>query len=212
MKKIFFLCLSVYCAIAGASAQNANRRGFFVEAAIGGSVGNTPLSGVSVENSDIIGHYAGGSVISFAFGPRFRTSTHTAFEFRIEAQSNASAIAQTVVFKAMPGIRITTGELFGNVSMFINADVGFAVADSGIPASSELDRISADGSVARWTMFNALASIGVAYEIGLGLNISTHFYGGLVWDAQFMYKQIRDFNDYENLHYGMAGLRLGYCF
>ena len=210
MKKVFLLLLAL-CAIAGVSAQNANRKGFFIEAAVGGSVGNPPLSGLSMDKGVLNGHYTGGTVVNFAFGPRFRTGSHTAFDFRIEAQANTARITQSLVLKAMPGMRITTGELFGNISMYISANIGFAIADSGC-ADLYSDFIPNDGTEATWDLFSSDPSFGAGYSLGLGLNITTHFYGGFVWDAQYMIHQTRDNLTWTNLHYGMAGLRLGYRF
>ncbi len=212
MKKLLLMILAL-CAMAGAQAQNANRKGFFIEAAIGGSIGNPPLSGLSMQNNELMAHYTGGTVVNVAFGPRFTTGEHTAFDFRLEAQANTANITQSLVLKAMPGIRITTGELFGNISMYIAANVGFAAADAGCyDCSQHRDCVPDDGSILQWEAFADAPSFGAAYSLGLGLNITTHFYGGFVWDAQYMFHQTRDNLTWENLHYGMAGLRLGYRF
>lgn len=212
MKKLLLTLLAL-CAIVGASAQNANRKGFFVEVGVGGSVGDTPLMGLSMQGQDLLAHYAGGTVLNLAFGPRFRTGEYTAFDFRVEAQSNTSKITKSLVLKAMPGIRITTGELFGNVSMYIALNVGGAMADSGcIYMYWEDEFISNDGTIYEPGLYSDAISPGVAYSVGFGLNITTHFYGGFLWDAQYMINSTRDNLTRTNLHYGMAGLRLGYRF
>ena len=211
MKKVLLMLL-VLCAFAGVSAQNANRKGFFIEAAVGGSVGTPPVGGLSIQDGQLMAHYYGGTMLNLAFGPRFRTGSHTAFDFRIEAQANTARITQSLVLKAMPGMRITTGELFGNISMYISANIGFAAADSGCSRFRNGDFVPDDGTIADWNLWEDAPSFGAAYAIGIGLNITTHFYGGFIWDAQYMIHQTRDAITWENLHYGMAGLRLGYRF
>lgn len=208
MKRFLLLLLAV-CALTVASAQNANRKGFFIEAAVGGSIGDTPRTGLSMDGNTLMAHTTGGAVVNLALGPRFRTGEHTAFDFRIEAQANTARITQTLVLKAMPGMRITTGELFGNMSLYVSANVGFAVADSGEPSYDQA--IPNDGTVVQWDVFSNAPSFGAAYAVGVGLNITTHFYAGVLWDAQYMIKQIR-IEEHKNLHYGMAGLRVGYRF
>ena len=208
MKRFLLLFLAV-CALTAVSAQNANRKGFFIEAAVGGSIGDTPRTGLSRDGNTLMAHTTGGTVVNLAFGPRFRTGEHTAFDFRVEAQANTARITQTLVLKAMPGMRITTGELFGNMSLYISANVGFAVADSGEMGFDQ--SIPNDGTVAEGVIFDERVSFGAAYAIGAGLNITTHFYAGLLWDAQYMFKQVRIYEP-ENLHYGMVGVRVGYRF
>ncbi len=219
MKKILLLSLLAICTVVGASAQNANRSGIFFEAAGGGSIGNGPLIGLSMDGPNLMGYYAGGAVLNLAVGAQFRISDHNAIGFRAEAQSNVSHFTQSLVLKAMPGLRITTDELFANISMYINVNAGLAVADLGKPdficdqyyGWSEHSAVPGDGSVVKWNSIKD-ASLGVAYEIGVGLNITSRFYGGLVWDAQIMFDQTRDLDSTGILHYGMAGIRLGYRF
>ncbi len=218
MKKILLLSLLAICTVVGASAQNANRSGIFIEAAGGGSIGNGPLIGLSMDGPNLMGYYAGGAVLNLAVGAQFRISDHNAIGFRAEAQSNVSHFTQSLVLKAMPGLRISTDELFANISMYINVNAGLAVADSGKPdftyyddRESEHYVVPGDGSVVKWDSIKD-ASLGVAYEIGVGLNITSRFYGGLVWDAQIMFDQTRDLDPTGILHYGMAGIRLGYRF
>ena len=209
MKKVLLMLL-VLCAFAGASAQNANRKGFFIEAAVGGSVGTPPVGGLSIQDGQLMAHYYGGAMLNLAFGPRFRTGDHTAFDFRISAQANASGLAgaQTLVVKAMPGIRISTGEIFRNMSLYFGANVGGALANRG----SSWNVVPADGEVMHWSLFDEDVSGGVGYEVSFGVNVTTHLYAGFVWSAQYMFSQMRNPFDSENLHYGMAAFRLGYRF
>lgn len=51
MKRIFMLFMSVIMVGFFASAQNANRKGLFLEAGIGGLIGNTPRTTLSVNNN-----------------------------------------------------------------------------------------------------------------------------------------------------------------
>lgn len=155
-------------------------------------------------------HYYGGTMLNLAFGPRFRTGDHTAFDFRISAQANASGLAgaQTLVVKAMPGIRITTGEIFRNMSLYFGANVGGALANRG----SSWNSVPADGEVMHWSLFGEDCAGGVGYEVSFGVNVTTHLYAGFVWSAQYMFSQMRNPFDSENLHYGMAAFRLGYRF
>ncbi len=207
--------LLALCAIVGAQAQNANRKGFFVEAAIGGSIGPLPVAGLSIENDKLIAHYAGGAMLNIAFGPRFRTGDHTAFEFRVEAQASTSLIPQSLVLKAMPGIRVTTGEVFRNMSVYFNANLGGAIADSGIvpySISYITTIVPSNGEIMHWDLYGVRPSLGIAYEVSTGLNVTTHLYAGVVWSAQYMFLQIHNALDRESLHQGMAAFRVGYRF
>lgn len=207
MKKVI-LALLCLIAVLGVSAQNANRTGFFIEAGIGGTTGSTPRIGLSNDNGTVMARYAGGTSFNFNFGQRIRTSTHMAVEFRFGLQAPIDYVTTVPTGKILFGLRYTSSELFGNMSIYANAAVGGAIGASyvwgdGVPTGPDL---------VKFDFSNANdASFGAGYLLGVGLNITTHFYAGFVWDAQYMIKQCRKHQE-DNLNWGMAGLQIGYRF
>ncbi len=208
MKKLIIAFLALIACL-GVSAQNANRGGFFIEAGIGGTTGTTPRTAISMDGSNIMAKFAGGAAFNVHFGFRTKTSDHCAFDLRFGAMAPFSAVSSTPVFKLMPGLRYTSGEIFGNMSIYATAAVGGAVSfkyelPNGTP-------IPDDGSEYKFGFDDGDACFGVSYTIAVGMNITNHFYAGPVWDAQYMIHQTR-LEPEQNLHWGMFGIQLGYRF
>ena len=217
MKKVLLLLIFCVLAATAATAQNANRTGFFIEGAVGGTTGTTPRTSYGLDNGNLTLYHAHSTSVNLTFGFRVRISRYAAYEITAEAQSPVDAIKTQPVFKAMPiSFRFTTPEFWRNYSFYFNFRVGGAVGNKGILRSYSgeglLESSVELGKNNRHDLrFFKEVSGGVAYQIGFGLNITTHFYAGFSWDAQYMFEQYRE-NITENLHWGMAGLRLGYRF
>ena len=205
MKRLIFALLTMLT-IAGAMAQNANRSGFFIEAGIGGTTGTTPRVAIIHENGEVLAKFAGGPAFDFLLGYRIKTSSHWAFDVRIGGMASFNGITSPV-FRAMPGMRYTSNELFGNVSLYCTMAVGFGFGFRNtlynviLPENGEY-KFKVDGDL----------TFGVPYMLAVGLNITNHFYVGAVWDSQYIINTIRTNRSGENLHWGMAGLQLGYRF
>lgn len=208
MKKVLIACLMVAFGFAAAWSQNANRKGFFLEGSIGGTTGTTPRVAVSFDNNTLLAHQAGGAAVSFGLGERYPISNYAAFEWAIEAMAPTGYISTSPVVRAhILGFRFYTNDFFGNMSGYFNFRLGVAGASKG--EMSDID--PRNGEKIDLKVGDSGFTGGVAYSIGAGVNITTHFYAGFVWDAQYMFKQIR-VRKPENLHWGMAALRLGYRF
>lgn len=210
MKKILIACLMIALGFAAAWSQNANRKGFFLEGSIGGTIGTTPRVAVSLENNTFFAYQAGGAAVSFGLGQRYPISNYTAFEWAIEAMAPTGYLTTSPVLRAhILGFRIYTNDFFGNMSAYFNLRLGAAGASKGRLSRYHNGPQKIDLKVGEYS--DSGFTGGVAYSIGAGVNITTHFYAGFVWDAQYMFQQIRVIKP-ENLHWGMAALRLGYRF
>lgn len=203
-------------AATAALAQNANRGGFFIEAAVGGTTGSTPRTSYGIQNGNLTVYHARGTSFNIALGGRARISSYAAYEFAIEVQSPTDAIKTQPVAKAYPiAFRFTTPEFYRNFSFYINFRLGGAIGSKGTikgwdPWEGDNPEFLQPGSSDRdFALFEDVCG-GAAYEIGFGVNITNHFYAGFTWDAQYMFNQYR--NVKADLHWGMAGLRLGYRF
>ena len=222
MKKVLLLLIFCVLAATAATAQNANRTGFFIEGAVGGTTGTTPRTSYGLDNGNLTLYHAHGTSVNLTFGFRVRISRYAAYEVTVEAQSPVDAIKTQPVFKAMPiSFRFTTPEFWRNYSFYFNFRVGGALGNKGLileptPWYSDYNHTNYNYITLGKDSHNDVSSFeevcgGVAYQIGFGLNITTHFYAGFSWDAQYMFNQYRN-TKAESLHWGMAGLRLGYRF
>lgn len=211
------LAIVLFCALcvltpSTLKAQNANRSGFFLEAAVGGTIGDTPrVAATFSENHDFSFTYAGGTAWNFAFGQRIRTSNHFAYEVKAEVQSTTSHLMQAMTFKLYPlGLRYTSLEFWRNLSFYVTGDLGGAIGSKGIRLSGNGWHDTIDvGETKTIRTFDPLCG-GVAYAIGIGVNLTNHFNAGVIFDSQFMFRQCR-FEE-SNLNWGIVGLKLGYIF
>lgn len=209
MKKLLFALVAVLAAF-GATAQNANRTGFFVEAAIGGTVGSTPRVAAELQGTQLMAYNASGAAFNVAFGPRVRVAKQFAMDLRFVLQAPTSYVTTVPAGKIMTDVRYISKELFGNMSLYGQLGVGGAFSASyyrGIP-----DQLPANGEKKKFTMSDANdVAAGIAYNVAVGLNITSHFYGGLVWDGQYMFNQYQS-EDKTKLNWGLMGLQVGYRF
>ena len=218
MKKVLLILTFCLIAAAAAVAQNANRNGFFMEVAVGGTTGSTPQTSYGILDGNLTVFHAHGTSVNFTLGARRRISSYAAYEFALELQSPTDAFTTQPVAKLMPlSFRFTTPEFWRNFSFYINFRLGGAFGNKGkldyfdayYPDPSDILVLRSDErrDVA---LFEEVAG-GAAYQLGFGVNLSNHFYAGFSWDAQYMFDQYRN-GKAENLHWGMAGLLLGYRF
>lgn len=211
MKKILMTLLIILAAIPAAFAQNANRSGFFLELAGGGITGDSPAIGYSVANNTVNMECAGGAALNLGFGYRLATSRHWAYEFRAEGQTSAKKPDMSLVIKILPaGFRYTSSEIFGNSSIFAHLNVGGAIGAINASYTRTLGTASPNMETQYAKMFDK-GSFGVAYEAGVGINITTHLYAEALWDSQVMLSTYGK-NGNGTLHWGMAGVRIGYRF
>ena len=218
MKKVLLLLTFCLIAAAAAVAQNANRNGCFMEVAVGGTTGTTPQTSYGILNGNLTVFHAHGTSVNFTMGARRRISSYAAYEFALELQSPTDAFKTQPVAKLMPlSFRFTTPEFWRNFSFYINFRLGGAIGNKGKlgymnPYYSGPSYILENGNNERRDvpLFEEVSG-GAAYQLGFGVNLSNHFYVGFSWDAQYMFNQYRN-DKTDNLHWGMAGLLLGYRF
>lgn len=215
-------------------AQNANRSGFFMELGIGGLVGNTPRSSLSIADNIVYYKCVSGAAVDFGMGARFKTSNHWAYEFKAEGQIPLSNPANALVGRLLPvGFRYTSGELWRNYSIFVHLNIGGAITvcngmvgrDNLRMNASEANKISdiilSESSAAEVLYpdtpemkikgYVGLEGYGVAYSAGIGINLTTHLYVEGCFNAQAMFNCFGK-NGKETLNYGIAALILGYRF
>lgn len=223
MKKLIIALMVLLGAVA-AQAQNANRTGFFIEAAIGGTVGDGPRAALSYDGTNLYEYFASGTAFNIAFGPRVQTSNHVSVDLRFEVQAPFSYLKSVPAAKFMPAIHYTSKELFGNMSLYFTIGIGGAVSANYKTMADEDDWygdyfdldpskvLPADGEKKVLSLSNSPeVSFGPSYLINLGLNVTNHFYAGLMWDGQYMFNQ-NGKNGKTTCHWGMTGLQIGYRF
>lgn len=197
--------------IPGALSQNANRKGFFVEAAFGGIVGKTPQVAFSVENNILKAHTLTGTAASLGLGQRFRISRNFAYELVLEFQAPLSAITSQPTVKLMPiSFRYISPELFHNYSLYADVRLGGVF---GFKGDGDLNHITLPDMPKHDISLHSRCEPtgGMAASLGVGVNVTTHFSAGLAWDMQYLIKQFRGL-DRNNCLWGMLGVKLGYRF
>ena len=211
MRKLILTLLLVMTGMTAAWSQSANRSGFFMEAAIGGATGKTPQVAFSVENNILKAHTLTGPVAAFALGPRFRISNYAAYELVLEFQGPLDAIKAQPTAKLMPvAFRFTSPEFYRNYSIYGTIRLGGAV---GFAGDGNLSHITTPDMPKQDISIHSNSSVtgGAVAHLGLGVNVTTHFYAGATWDMQYMFQQYRGYKR-TNCLWGMVGLRLGYRF
>lgn len=222
MKKFLLMLLVLTAAIPGAMAQNANRSGFFLETAVGGITGSTPAIGYSAKDGKVSAYCLSGTAVNFALGFRRATARHWAYEFRMEGQTNTDDFERGLTAKLLPvGFRYTSPELFRNYSLFFHFNVGGAIGAVNVNPEDVLCDSDNSGYDYDQSLTNnsprtdAKAfdniSYGAAYELGIGVNLSIHFYVEALWDSQVMLDTFGK-EGKKALHWGMVGARIGYRF
>lgn len=222
MKKFLLMLLVLMAAIPGAMAQNANRSGFFLEAAVGGTTGSTPAIGYSAKDGKVTAYCLSGTAVNFALGFRRATARHWAYEFRLEGQTSTDDFERGLTAKLLPvGFRYTSPELFRNYSLFFHFNLGGAIGAANVSPEDVLVNSDNGGYDYNQTIninsprkdakaFDNI-SYGAAYELGIGVNLSNHFYVEALWDSQVMIDTFGK-EGQKALHWGMVGARIGYRF
>ena len=187
--KRFLILIILTLSFAGlTSAQNANRSGFLVEVGIGGMVGNTPRSSILITNNVMQYKCASGTAVDLGLGYRFRFKSHWAYELKAEVQTGLSDPVNTLVGRFLPlGFRYTSVEVWRNYSLFVHFNIGGAVSvNRGVIAydNFENDTFYPNTPDRPIKGYVGKEGFGPAYSLGLGANITTHFYAEACWDGQ----------------------------
>ena len=228
MKKIILIICVLLASFIELSAQNANRSGLFIEAGGGYLLGTVPVSKLEWKDNALKILIPDGPDINLAVGYRGATSSVFAWQIKAELSTVPPDFETTMVLAFMPGIRLTTKELFGNTSLYFGLDAGFALGRSSsystrylyFPVNGEeYDEITRGG----------LDSVGMKMGLSVGMNFTSKFYGGFYCDYNLIFDQVNRnsfkdmeihsyfdsneiyFPDNKNL-WGSVGVRLGYRF
>jgi len=210
MKKLVLLFVAALTLSFAAWGQNANRSGIFIEAGVGALAGTTPTYKAEIDHGIVKGYNVGGAGLNLALGYRYATSRFCAVEVKVEGSASPKAISPTLVLGIMPGFRYTTRELFSNMSLFFGLNAGFAMSSdcyiygeiSGDVASKIVD-CDVEGSLPD--------ALGGCYGLTIGINFTSSLYAGLFWDGYILSDKLCG-SDEGMLHWGTAGLRLGFRF
>lgn len=194
-----------------ATAQNANRHGFFLELGVGGIVGSTPRNYISFNQNDIQFKCLSGAAGSFGIGGRIRIGQHWAYEIKADAMIPMNDPIYALVGRGMPiGFRYTSVELWQNYSLYAHFNLGGAiVVNNGYYSSNDVSWIPDPTEIK--LRYNSRESYGVAYSVGVGVNLTTHLYVEGCFNAQAMFG-IQRKNGYGVSNYGMVACAVGYRF
>lgn len=197
MKKLLLLLVCMLMTASGIQAQNANRSGFIVELQGGAAFGEVLYRSFYSEESEK-SMLKGGVVGSLDVGYRWATSGHFAFGAKLGVWSDFAEFGKTLQIRILPGMRWTSKD-FGNKNMsaYISFNTGFALS----PSCYEIP-------------------VFVPLQLGVGVNLSTHFYAGIVFDYSICVFDHVDCKNYNNYHtydilassYPALSIKLGYRF
>ncbi|MDE6548927.1 MAG: hypothetical protein K2L22_08015 [Muribaculaceae bacterium] len=211
MKRYVLLILVAILTSGIATAQNANRSGFFLEAGIGGLIGNTPRNSFSITDNVMYYKCLSGAAADFGLGARARMNNHWAYEFKAEATIPLNNPINALVGRCLPvGFRYTSPEIWRNYSLYTHFNVGGAiVVNGGIAHSNEV--LLPNLNYVKFGYVDGGERYGAAYSLGLGINITTHFYVEAVFDGQAIFNSYGK-NGLGTNVYGMVGCVVGYRF
>lgn len=190
MKKTIILALILFCGLS-LWGQNANRSGFFVELGAN-KVFNGPRynrydSDINIDGKQYDVYYRLSGLYDLDLGYRLAFARHWAFDIAAGVQTdfiNREVASEWYsVCKLIPGFRYTSSEIFANMSLYANAHIHV-----GYMISYHFEDCN-NGFV-------------YGYDVGVGLNFTHAFYGGLIWDASIA----------SDCHWGGLGIKLGYRF
>ena len=213
MKKIFLFLVMAILSSGIAMAQNANRHGFFLELGIGGLVGDTPRSSISVTDNTVKYKCLSGGATDFGLGGRVRLGNHWAYEIKAEAQIPFANPIHSLVGRGLPiGFRYTSIEVWRNYSLYAHANVGGAIIvnrgmfygnyNSIFPNTGEL-KLKRNG--------HGEEGYGISYSAGVGLNITTHIYAEACYNGQAMFDSFGK-NGIGMNNFGIIAILFGYRF
>lgn len=199
MKKIILLITLFFVSI-GASAQNANRSGFFMELASGVYSGPSYYK-VQWNPEQLKIQPLYGIAVNIALGYRFKLSRSFALDARIQAQSLICEKMEHISVGPVIAARYTSPEIFKNVSLYASAGTGYYLY-TWLPDKSYDIAITTESGL---EYYYAKAQDGrMLITTNLGMNFTTHFYGGVVCDMMLGFSPTR----FRNL----LGVQLGYRF
>ena len=191
MSKRLILMVVLVVSVFTGTAQIANRSGIFVEAGVGGLVGNTLVdagkSTVTESGKMTITTKSGVSYDLMA-GYRWAFSRNWALDGHIGFDNPG-----IMILDIMPGIRYTTDDFIANRSLFFQANAGVGFTFESGYFETEL--------------------VSLVFQLQGGVNITNRLYAGIYYlghSMSYSGVSVSDFNTTRN--FGTLGLRLGYRF
>lgn len=212
MKKLMLLIVGILLMVGDIHAQNANRSGVFVELGAGGYVGSTPRTEIGIIDNNLMVKCQSGGVFSIGVGYRLRFRPHWAYEVKAEAQTAFNNPIHGLVGRFLPvGFRYTSVEFWRNFSLYAHANLGAAIAaQPGIWTYWNQQEIP-NGSFTKLKGYVGDERFGPAYSLGVGLNLTTHFYLEGCFNGQSIISAVGK-NGKGLLNYGTVGVLMGYRF
>lgn len=191
MKRIILSIVCILSTIVGMQAQNANRSGVFIELQGGSAFGTVMDKKIETNNGSLWNwdrdwYIKGGLVGSVDVGYRYATSNQFAIEMKAGGWANFQDIEKTITLDMLPGVRWTSKEIIGNVSMFLSLNAGCGLS------------------------FPDGVYVSIPVEVGIGFNLTNRLYLGA-----FVSERISVSGDYFRYYpktHTTAGIRLGYRF
>lgn len=199
MKRLFWFIVLLMANIFTICAQNSNRSGLFIEVGLGGVVGSTPTEREHEENGVIHLEGASGASFQIAIGGRVPIiNRHWAYEGKIEALSSFSNLDVSLVLRCLPlGLRYSSSEIWKNISLYGHFDLGAALSRNNGNHYKEKIQGWMDGTG------------GLAYSLGLGLNLTPRIYLECSWNGQSLFNAKGKTRE-GTLTGGIMGVTLGY--
>ncbi len=215
MNKKLLLLLIVILSFGFVQAQNANRSGIFLELGAGGLIGSTPRKSLSIVDDVMYFKYLSGPTIDCGVGGRLRMNNHWAYELKIDAMLPVSSPINNMILRCLPlGFRYTSQEIWKNNSLYGHVNVGVALAaNRGIINYEGIENKTYYYNTPEREIkgFSSSVGLGVAYSLGFGVNITTHFYTEACWKGQTIFDSfVRNGRAIAN--YGTLGIIFGYRF
>lgn len=145
------------------SAQNANRSGVFLELQGGSAIGDVLQYRYDYMTRST--YLKGGVTGSIELGYRFATSTHLSADAKLGLFADLAEFKHTYSIRLMPGIRWISNDFGNALSLYVSFNAGVGVAP---------------GFYTR---------LSVPLELSLGLNFTSHLYGGIFINYQINTKK-----------------------
>ncbi len=214
MNKYLLLIVMAVTSICGVTAQNANRSGFFMEAGVGGVVGDNVRTEIIITDNVVREKYLSGMAGDFGLGFRLRIHRHWAYELKAEGMIPFKDPMHALVGRFLPvGFRYTSVELWRNYSLYGHFNIGGAISVNGGKFNytkfkyKDYEYLYPNCEIK--TKHNSF--FGVAYSVGIGINLTTHFYVEACYNGQSLFNCIGK-KGKGTLNGGITGVIIGYRF
>lgn len=214
MKSLIILWILLITSTGIIIAQNANRKGYVIEAGIGGVVGETPRQKISTKGISHVLEIKGASSPAFYIGIGRRLpiiNYNWAYECKFDMQSSFDNLGASLVIRLLPlGFRYTSKEFQDNNSMFVHFNLGCEYNNN-----NGRDKRFVESSVKNVDppveYSDGKGLVGLAYSLGMGINVTSRFSVEACLNCQTIFNACGK-NGIGNLIGGFLGVVGGYRF